>query len=157
MNLGEIKAQDQYGSMKSEKSLTQPRVIKDRSSVNSMTSSSSSIVQVSLVECCFGINNVVTANLLPLSLPNNSPHVSRFLAVLRAAMDKNLGKQSRGKVTFFSSPGTGSSTRALGFGLLMRPSSCRGGPVGCGGTVGGAAGAARLGPGGYPAYGEGAP
>lgn len=144
-------------SSRFEKPLTQPRVIKDRSSVNSITSSSSSIVHVSLVECCFGINNVVTANLVPLSLPNKSPHVSLFLAVLRAAMDKNLGKQSRGTLTFFNSPGTGSSARDLVFGLLMRLSSCRGGPVGCGGTAGGAAGAGRLGPAGYPLYGDGAP
>ena len=133
-------------SRKFWKPLTHPRVIKDRSSVNSITSSSSSIVHVSLVECCFGTNNVVTANLFPLSLPSNSPHVSRFLAVLIAAIDRNLGKQSRGTLTFFSSPGTGSSARALGFGLLIRLSSCRGGP---GGTVGGTTGACRLGPGGY--------
>lgn len=86
----------------------QPRVIRFRSSVNCMTNSSSSMVQVSLVECCFGIRSVVTTNLWPLSFPKSSPQVSLFLAVLTAAMDKKRGRQSRGKLTFFNSWLTGS-------------------------------------------------
>jgi hypothetical protein len=134
--------------------LTQPRVIKDRSSVNIMTSSSSSMVHVSLVECCLGINNVVTENLCPLSLPSNSPHVSRLRDVLRAAMDKNLGRQSRGTLTFLSSPTTGSA-RALAFAgrEIREVSSWSKFPVGGGGIDGGGAGAFRVGP-GYPGYGD---
>ena len=77
--------------------LTQPSVIRLLSSVKLMTSSSSSIVHVSLVECCFGINSVVTTNLLFLSFPNNNPQVSRFRAVLTAATLRNLGSDSRGR------------------------------------------------------------
>lgn len=80
---------------------THPKVINDLSSVNIMTNSSSSIVQVSLVECCFGTKSVVTTNLDPLSFPNSSPQVSRFIEVFTAAMDRNLFKQSRGKLTCF--------------------------------------------------------
>src|ERR1700733_8484521 len=117
-----------------------------------MTSSSSSIVHVSLVECCLGINKVVTVNLWPLSFPSNSPHVSRFRDVLRAAMDKNLGRQSRGTLTFLSSPTTGSARATAFAGRDIREiSSGRGGPVGGGGTDGGIAGAFREGP-GYPGY-----
>ena len=76
---------------------TQPSVIKLLSSVKLITNSSSSIVQVSLVECCFGINSVVTTNLLFLSFPNNSPQVSLFRAVLTAATLRNLGSDSRGR------------------------------------------------------------
>jgi hypothetical protein len=131
------------------KQLTQPRVIKDRSSVNIMTSSSSSIVHVSLVECCLGINNVVTVNLCPLSFPSNKPQVSRFRDVFTEAMDMNLGRQSRGTLTFLSSRSTGSA-RALEFvGREMRDVSS----VGGGGTDGGGAGRCRVGP-GYPGYGD---
>ena len=116
--------------------LTQPRVINDRSSVNIITSSSSSIVHVSLVECCLGINNVVTANLCPLSFPSSSPQVSRFREVLRAAMERNLGRQSRGTVTFLSSTTTGSA-RAVG--RAMRDASSW--------SVGADRGASGVGPG----------
>jgi hypothetical protein len=134
------------------KQLTQPRVIKDRSSVNIMTSSSSSMVHVSLVECCLGINKVVTMNLCPLSFPSSSPQVSRFRDVLRAAMDKNFGRQSRGTVTFLSSPTTGSARAAVLAEREMREgSSGYGGPVGWGGKTGGGTGVARDGP-GYPGY-----
>jgi hypothetical protein len=92
--------------------LTHPKVIKDRSSVNCNTSSSSSIVQVSLVECCFGIRSVVTANLFPLSFPSNNPQVSRFRAVLSDAIDRNRGRHSRGKLTVFRS-GTRTGSLAL--------------------------------------------
>lgn len=84
-------------SNKRVKVLTQPRVIRLRSSVKPITNSSSSIVHVSLVECCFGINNVVTTNLLFLSFPNNNPQVSLFRAVLTAATLRNLGSDSRGR------------------------------------------------------------
>ena len=79
------------------KILTQPRVIRLLSSVKFITNSSSSIVHVSLVECCFGINSVVTTNLLFLSFPNNNPQVSLFRAVLTAATLRNLGNDSRGR------------------------------------------------------------
>src|SRR5262245_47025796 len=100
-----LRAIDQYQSSHGEQlqKLTQPRVIKLRSSVNCMTSSSSSIVHVSLVECCFGINNVVTMNLCPLSFPSKRPHVSRFFSVLTAAMAKNRGRLFRGKFMVFNS------------------------------------------------------
>jgi len=45
--------------------LTHPSVINALSSVNCITNSSSSIVQVSLVECCRGINNTVTTYFPP--------------------------------------------------------------------------------------------
>ena len=88
--------------------LTHPSVINDRSSVNCITNSSSSIVHVSLVECCLGINNVVTTYLPFWSFPNNSPQVSRFRDVLRAAIERKRGRQSRGRETVLSS-GTRSS------------------------------------------------
>ena len=77
--------------------LTHPSVIKLLSSVKLITNSSSSIVHVSEVECCFGINKVVTTNLLFLSLPNNNPQVSLLRAVLTAATLRNLGNDSRGR------------------------------------------------------------
>ena len=79
--------------------LTQPRVIRPLSSVNRMTSSSSSIVHVSLVECCFGIRSVETTYLFPLSFPNNSPHVSIFRSVFALAIVRNRGRHSRGRLT----------------------------------------------------------
>ena len=93
---------------KQRRQLTHPSVIKERSSVNSITSSSSSIAHVSLVECCFGINNVVTTKRPPLSFPRSSPHVSRFRAVFIDAIDVNRLKQSRGNETDLSSRATGS-------------------------------------------------
>lgn len=109
----EIKGKIKYGLSESRKPLTHPRAIRDRSSVSSVTNSSSSIAHVPLVvKYSFGINNVVTKNLLSLSLPNNNPHVSWFLAVLMAAMDKNLERQSRGKLTFFISLGIGFPARS---------------------------------------------
>jgi len=76
---------------------THPSVIRLRSSVKLITNSSSSIVHVSLVECCFGINSVVTTNLLFLSFPSSNPQVSLFRAVLTAATLRNLGSDSRGR------------------------------------------------------------
>jgi hypothetical protein len=83
---------------KQEEPLTQPSVINPLSSVNRMTSSSSSIVQVSLVECCFGINNVETTYLLPLSLPSSNPHVSMFRSVFALAIVKKRGRHPRGRL-----------------------------------------------------------
>lgn len=83
--------------------LTQPSVMRFLSSVNSITSSSSSIVQVSLVECCFGTSSVVTTNLLPLSLPSKSPQVSRFISVFTFAIAKKRGSESLGKLTVLRS------------------------------------------------------
>lgn len=91
-----------------ETRLTHPSVINDRSSVNCITNSSSSIVHVSLVECCLGINKVVTMYLPFWSFPNNNPQVSRFREVLSAAMERKRGRQSRGRDTALSS-GTRSS------------------------------------------------
>lgn len=82
---------------------TQPSVINPLSSVNPRTSSSSSIVHVSLVACCLGISKVVTMYLLPLSFPKSSPHVSRFRAVLVAAIERKRGRDSRGRSTVRSS------------------------------------------------------
>ena len=97
---------------------TQPSVISPLFSVNSKTSSSSSILHVSLVECCFGINNVVTISLPPLArgFPNNKPQVSRFLAVLTAAMSRNRCNTARGNETVRSvedSPGPGVGVEEL--------------------------------------------
>lgn len=83
-----------------KKQLTHPKVIKLLSSVNCMTNSSSSIVHVSLVACCFGINSVVTEYLCPLSFPNNNPHVSLFASVFKLAIARNRGRHSRGRLTF---------------------------------------------------------
>jgi hypothetical protein len=83
--------------------LTQPRVIKCLSSVNCKTSSSSSMVQVSLVECCLGIRRVVTTYLLPLSFPSNKPHVSLFFAVFTLAIETKRCKHSFGNLTGFKS------------------------------------------------------
>ena len=82
--------------------LTQPSVIKLLSSVNCKTNSSSSIVQVSLVECCLGINKVVTLYLLPRSLPNKRPQVSLFISVLTFAIARKRERHSRGRVTTLS-------------------------------------------------------
>src|ERR1700733_9266883 len=64
-----------------------------------MTSSSSSIVHVSLVECCVGINNVDTTYLLPRSFPRSSPHVSILRSVFAFAIVKNRGRHSLGRLT----------------------------------------------------------
>lgn len=78
----------------------QPNVISPLASVNSSTSSSSSIVHVSLVDCCFGMRSVVTANLAwPFGLPRRSPQVSRLSRVLALARVRNLVRQSRGRLT----------------------------------------------------------
>ena len=79
--------------------LTQPSVIKLRSSVNCKTSSSSSIVQVSLVDVCFGINSVVTEYLCPLSFPNSNPQVSLFISVFTFAIARKRGRHSLGRLT----------------------------------------------------------
>lgn len=103
---------------RSQKKPTQPSVMRERSSVNLSTSSSSSIVQVSLVACCFGMSSVVTLYLCPLSFPSSSPHVSRFLSVLTFAIARKRGRHSRGKLTLFSGI-FGSNTASGGTG--MRP------------------------------------
>jgi hypothetical protein len=54
---------------------------------------------VSLVECCFGISKVGTVDLFPLSLPNNNPHVSLFIAVFTFSIARNFCRQSFGNVT----------------------------------------------------------
>lgn len=110
---------------------TQPSVINPLSSVNRMTSSSSSIVHVSLVECCFGINSVETTYLFPLSLPNRSPHVSIFRSVFALAIVKNRGRHSRGRLTVCR---MGPSFRVLKEEALVIRSS---GTVGAGTGTGG--------------------
>lgn len=127
---------------------THPSVIKFLSSVNCMTSSSSSIVHVSLVECCFGISSVVTTNFVPLSFPSSSPHVSMFMFVFAFASVRNRGRHSRGMLTV-RRMGEGSDGFA---GRVMRSDSDRewcgaeaGG--GGGGTGSGTGGAGREGPG----------
>ncbi len=87
------------GQSKLRAQLTHPIVINDRVSVNADTSSSSSIVQVSLVECCRGISKVVTTYFSPLSFPSKRPHVSRFFAVLTDAIERKRGRTSRGNWT----------------------------------------------------------
>jgi hypothetical protein len=129
---------------------TQPSVIKFLSSVNCMTSSSSSIVHVSLVECCFGIRRVVTTNFVPLSFPSRSPHVSMFMFVFAFASVRNRGRHSRGILTVRRT-GDGSAGFAE---RVMRSESDRewvGAEVGSGGAVAGTGGAGREGP-GYEGY-----
>ena len=83
--------------------LTHPSVIRCLSSVNCSTSSSSSIMHVSLVECCLGIRSVVTTYLPPRSFPSSSPHVARFCSVFTRAIARNLFRQSRGSLIVRSS------------------------------------------------------
>jgi len=92
----------------------QPKVIRFRDSVNANTSSSSSMVQVSLVERCFGISNVVTMYFSPFGRPSRRPHVSRLRAVFAAAMSKNRVSVSRGRFTVFRSFETGSRLPGAG-------------------------------------------
>ena len=105
--------------------LTQPSVIKLRSSVNSKTSSSSSIVHVSLVDDCFGINNVVTVYLCPLSFPNSNPQVSLFISVFTFAIARKRGRHSFGRLT----PLRGFVESKLGFEawIIRLDSVCDGG------------------------------
>ena len=125
--------------MITQPTLTQPRVIKFLSSVNCITNSSSSIVQVSLVECCLGINSVVTIYLSLLGFPSSNPQVSLLFSVLTLAIDKNLGRHSFGNLTDFSSRGPGSLVSPLVIrGVLGRV----GGGTGCFGGIGGGGGRA---------------
>ena len=124
--------------------ITHPSVIKDRTSVNSSTNSSSSIVHVSLVECCLGIKSVVTTNFSPFNFPSNSPHVSRFMDVFSDAIDKNFGNTSRGKLTTRRTCLTGSFRSPFACDVRLdfatgSGGSCRGtggSGAGRGGTVG---------------------
>ena len=122
-----------------QKKLTHPNVIKLLSSVNCMTNSSSSIVHVSLVACCFGINSVVTEYLCPLSFPNNNPHVSLFASVFKLAIAKNRGRHSRGRLTFLRLFAGSDSGR-------LERDSVGGGGAGAEGGAGGTGGAGREGP-----------
>ena len=90
---------NRYPKDNTSNELTQPSVIKLRSSVNCKTSSSSSIVHVSLVDVCFGINNVVTEYLWPLSFPNSNPQVSLFISVFTLAIARKRGRHSLGRLT----------------------------------------------------------
>ena len=79
--------------------LTQPSVIKLHSSVNCKISSSSSIVEVWLVNVCFGINSVVTVYLCPLSFPKGNPQVSLFISVFTLAIARKRGRHPLGRLT----------------------------------------------------------